>query len=217
MSETSVYITDDHKLLVEGLQELLRSAGFKLAGISYDGRSAVAEILRGRPDVVLMDLDLPEINGLEALRQILKDWPEARVIIMTMHLEKSLIEKAVQTGARGYLPKNVSKEEFIRAIEELAAGRCYYSPEATRSLAFGTNTRMLSTEPDLVKMAASLSQREEEVLKAIAEGFSNREIAECMHLSVHTIDSHRKHIMQKTGTSNTAGLIRFALKSGLSY
>lgn len=212
----SYYIVDDHQVLTESLHEMLKSEGFESAGSAMEGNTAVREILAFEPDVVLMDIDLPGLNGLDATCEILKVRPETSVVILTMHLEKVLVEKAVKSGVKGYLPKNVSKDVLIKAMREAAAGNRYFSTEVTEALVSGHRSSAIIPGADQLKLAEFLTSREQEVLKEISQGKTNRQIAEMLHLSPHTVDSHRKNIMQKTGVHNTAGLIRFAIKTGIS-
>lgn len=214
-NKIKVYIADDHQLLTDSLVNTITDENIEVIGSSLDGISALSDLKKLNPDVVLMDIDLPNINGLEITRQILEHDESFKIIILTMYLEKSLIEKAIKIGAKGYLAKNCSKDELKKAICEVANGEMYFSSEITTTLALGHSSSTLKYHPNLVKLASTLSAREEEVLRGIVDGLSNKEIAAKLHLSTHTIDSHRKNIMAKTGINNTAGLIRFALKSGL--
>ncbi len=214
-NKIKVYIADDHQLLTDSLVDTITDENIEVIGSALEGNSALSDLKKLNPDVVLMDIDLPNLNGLEITKQILEHDESFKVIILTMYLEKSLIEKAIKIGAKGYLPKNCSKDELKKAICEVANGEMYFSSEITTTLALGQGSSTLKYHPNLVKLASILSTREEEVLRGIADGLSNKEIATKLHLSPHTIDSHRKNIMSKTGINNTAGLIRFALKSGL--
>jgi DNA-binding NarL/FixJ family response regulator len=208
------FIVDDHQVLADGIAAIIEKGGYKVCGKAIDGIAAVRNVAILKPDIILMDLDLPEMNGLEASRQILEKLPEAKILMLTMHLEKSVIEKAMKLGIKGYIPKNAPAEELLTGISAILSGKNHFSSDVTFSLA-GMKSVVSTTNDELLELANSLSEREIAVLRLIADGKTNKEIAEELFLSTHTVDSHRKNIMQKTGCSNTASLIRFGLKSGI--
>jgi DNA-binding NarL/FixJ family response regulator len=210
----SCYIADDHQILLDSLTKVLELAGHEVCGRSNNGKTAVRDVLILKPDIILMDLDMPEMNGIDASKQILEEWNEAKIIMLTMHLEKSIIEKVIKLGVKGYLPKNVSTDELINAIQGVFEGNNYFSSEVTTSLV-GANKMVISSTQQFIKTSSMLSDREMDVLKLIADGQTNKEIAETLFLSPHTIDTHRKNLLEKTGASNSAALIRYAIKTGL--
>ena len=205
-------MVDDHQLIIDGLKSLMKNAGeIEIAGTANNGREAlrVLEILT--IDVVLMDIDMPVMNGIDALKEIKKGKPAIKVIILSMHDESGMIKNLLALGADGYLLKSTSQDELISAIKKVSDGNKYFSTEVTLSLLNGSQSN--SQLPK--QQAEILTTREEEILKLIAEGYSNKEIGTRLFISHRTVDTHRTNLMKKLNTSNIAGLISYAIKSGL--
>lgn len=213
----TLLIVDDHQLVLDGISSMVKQEGqFKIAGTACNGKDAVkmAELLK--PDLILMDVDMPVMNGLEATRRIKESQPDSQIIILSMHNESSLIKKVMEIGASGYVLKNADQEEFINALKSVAKGKNYFSAEVTEALlnpnrVNGTN---FSQDPDTLQLS-KLTEREIEILKLIAEGFSNKEIGDQLFISHRTVDTHRTNLMKKLEVHNIAGLIKFAIKNGL--
>ena len=171
------------------------------------------EAIELNPDVAVLDIGMPLLNGIEATRQIVRRAPSVRVLILSMHSEQAYVTQAVQAGARGYLLKESAGAELIEAIAAVAAGRSYFSP-AVAQVVFDDYVRSL-TERGITDRYDALSEREREVLQLVAEGRSSKEIAEVLSISPATVETHRTHVLQKLGLRNTAEVVRYAARRGI--
>jgi len=213
MSLIKVLITDDHQIIIDGLKSLLADKEqIKVIAEASNGKEALDILKLLQVDVVLMDIDMPVLNGIEATKEIKAEYPETKVIILSMYKESGLIKTLIQIGADGYLLKNSDKDELIEAITRVASGQQYFSSDVTMSLLDKISKKSSQFQPD--KRVSELTQREIEILKLITEGFSNKEIGDKLFISHRTVDSHRTNLMKKVGVNNIAGLIRFAIKTG---
>jgi two-component system response regulator NreC len=208
-------VADDHALLRQALRMLLESqAGLEVVGEATNGRDAVESAERLLPDVVLMDMVMPGLNGIDATRQIAKRVPGTRVLILTAYLEDERLLQALRAGASGYVVKNSDLEELILAIQSVHRGNTYFSTSVSQEIAI--NEVMLQAKQNEGRTGYDLlTNREREVLQLIAEGLSNQAIAEELVISVKTVEAHRAHIMTKLHAKNRTDLIRYALKRGL--
>lgn len=208
--EVNLIICDDHQLVIDGLKALMEGENdLILKGTANNGAEAIRLIQNLKIDLVLMDLDMPVMSGIEATKAIKKDHPEVKVIILTMHDEKSIITMLMDLGADGYVIKNADRLELLNAIRNVAAGKKHFSPEVTVALLSQEENPMSSA------LMEGLTEREIEILKLIAEGLSNKEIGDKLFISHRTVDTHRTNLMKKLEVHNIAGLIRFAIKHGL--
>ncbi len=207
-------LVDDHALLADGIRSLLEAEP-DLAIVAHftNGLAAVEQVPTLQPDLLLMDLDMPIMNGLEAAKLLRGRLPELPIIILSMHAEKAIVQKAMREGIRGYLLKNSSQSEFLNGIRAVLGGGKYYSALLTESLVVPDRVPLAAETS--VKLLATLSERELEVLRLLVEGFSSKEIAEELCLSPQTIDSHRKSLLRKLEAKNVAGLVRIAFREGL--
>ncbi len=213
MSKAKLYIVDDHDLVIDGLEKIiLEMSEIELLGRASNGAEAVNKIPILDPDLVLMDLDMPVMNGLEASERLLKSNPDLKIIILTMHGEKPIVEKMMQLGVSGYLLKNADKEELKFGMLQVLRGKQYFHSQALSGFVSG---KQLSTVNSDMQELSKLSDRELSVLKQIALGKTSVEIGEELHISTRTVETHRKNIHQKLDIKNVAGLVRFAIKSGL--
>jgi NarL family two-component system response regulator LiaR len=202
-----VMLVDDHDMVRRGLAAFLQGTpDLELVGEARDGAEALAMCNRVQPDVILMDLMMPEVDGAAATRTIGERWPDIKIIALTSFQEKDLIHEALRAGAIGYLLKNVTVEELAAAIRSAHAGQSTLAPEAVQAL---LQTPSLQTQS---KPAYNLTKREMEVLALLVEGFNNREIAEKLFVSRATAKAHVSHIFDKMGVSNRAGAITLALR-----
>ena len=212
MSRIRVLLADDHTLVRKGLRSLLDAeADLEVVGEAGDGREAVDKARRLRPDVVLMDITMPGLNGLEATRQIRHSLPAAKVLVLTVHANAEYVFQILRAGAAGYLVKQAAVAELIAAIQAVSRGETYLSaaisPKAVE--AYRRQAEAMDVEPP------RLTDREREVLQLIAEGRTNREIAARLNVSVKTVEAHRAHVMDKLGLRSTAELTRYALRQGI--
>ncbi|SDK49281.1 response regulator transcription factor [Aliiruegeria lutimaris] len=205
MSETRVLIVDDHPMVAEGIKAILESyPDIEVVGTLTNGQEAVDQVGDLAPDVVLMDLNMPNVNGLNATEMLLEDNPELKVLILSMHDSPEYISTALGHGARGYVLKDVPTERIKDAIDRVMAGERYLCTGASDSLKPATEN---GREP--------LTSREQTILLQLAQGKSNKEVAHILDISVRTVETHRKNIKRKLGISSTAGLTRYALEHGV--
>jgi two-component system nitrate/nitrite response regulator NarL len=206
-------VVDDHPLMQEGLRSALAKYQFlEIAGEASNGEEAVRKAKELMADVVLMDINMPRMNGLEATELMRREAPQAKVLILTAHKNPEYVRKIIHCGARGYLLKDASGQELAHAIELVADGRTYFSPEVS-----GEALDFCFKQADHPGQAHStaLSERELEVLKLVARGCSTKEIAPQLKITCRTVETYRERIMSKLGIHNIAGLTRFAISEGL--
>jgi len=203
-----VVVADDHAIVRAGLRALLDAAGdVTVVAEAADGRAAVEAVERLRPDVLLLDLSMPGLNGVEALRRVREGAPRTRVLVLSMHAAPEYVRPALRAGALGYLVKGAGLDDLLAALRAVAAGRRFLGPEAERVAA-----RAGADESDDLDR---LTPREREVLQLVAEGRTNREIASALGLSPKTVDAHRTRVMQKLDLHDAQALTRYALRRGL--
>jgi len=202
-----ILLADDHQIVRQGFKALLEQAGFTVVGEATNGRQAVELAGRLKPDIAVLDLVMPLLNGLDAGRQILSLDQGIRVILLTMHTEEYQIVAALRAGIRGYLLKTQAAEDLVQAIREVQRGEVYLSPGVSRVLVEGYVSRPGAE-------AQPLTAREREVLQLVAEGKTSKEIASLLDLSVKTAESYRSRIMEKLDIHDTAGLVRYAIRHG---
>lgn len=206
-----VLVADDHSLFRDGIASLLEAAGHEVVGQVGDGQAAVAEAVRLRPDVVLMDLVMPVMNGLEALRQIRADLPDIQVVMLTVSDDEADLLEAVKAGARGYLLKNLNADEFMELLGGLERGEAAMTRRTTSSLLQG-----LSGHPRAqAELTPELTARELELLRLVAAGLSNKAIAQTLSVSVNTVKYHMKNVLEKLGVQNRTEAVMHAVRAGL--
>lgn len=213
MNVIKVFLADDHTIVRAGLRSLLDGEiDIEVVGEAEDGREAVERIVESCPDVVLMDISMPSLNGIEATVRIKKACPEVNVLILTMHAKEEYVHRILQAGASGYLVKQAAETELLLAIKAVSKGQRYLSPVISK----GIIEKYLQETPNGETQDFSiLTSREREVLQLIAEGKTNKEIAALLKLGVKTIDTHRAHLMDKLQAHNTAELILHGSRIGL--
>jgi DNA-binding NarL/FixJ family response regulator len=212
----TIFLVDDHAVVRDGLRLLLETQpDFTVVGDAANGREAVYYVKEQCPDVVILDLAMPDLNGIEALRQIRQVCPATRVIVLSMHATSSYIIQALQAGASGYLIKAAAGNEVIQAIRAVQAGQRYLSQKIVDAM---INTYL--NQPETVEgqdPLARLSAREREILQLVVEGKSSAEIARLLFLSPNTVDTYRSRLMQKLGISDLPALVKFAIQHGLIW
>ncbi len=208
-------VVDDHTLLRQALRMLLDGQdGVEVVGEATNGREAVEAAERLRPDVVLMDMVMPGLNGIDATRQIVKRMPGTRVLILTAYLEDERLLQALRAGASGYVVKNSEIDELVLAVQSVHRGNTYFSTAVSEEIAVN-EVLLQAKQPETRSGYDLLTGREREVLQLIAEGRSNQRIADELVISVKTVEAHKAHIMSKLHAQNRTDLIRYALKRGL--
>jgi DNA-binding NarL/FixJ family response regulator len=208
-------LAEDHTIVREGLKKLLETeSDIEVVGEASTGRQAVAMTKKLRPAVVVMDIAMPLLNGLEATRQICKEIPGARVLVLSAHSDDAYIEKATAVGARGYLVKQTSSQFLASAIRGISAGESFFSPAVVKRLLHRDQNAPAGKRPVDGKIA-NLSAREFEVLQLIAEGHANKQVASEFGISDKTVEKHRGNLMKKLAIHDTAGLTRYAIEAGI--
>lgn len=206
MSNIKVLIADDHQLVVDGLKHFVNSdPRFEVVGEANNGQDAVLYTKALSPQMVMMDIDMPIMSGIQALTQIKNESPIVKVLIISMHYEKPVIKKVMNLGADGYLVKNASQSEVINTLESIINGEKQFPKDLLNEIQ-STVTSPLANSEDL----SQLTDREIEIIRLVAQGLSNKEIGEKLFISHRTVDTHRTNLMKKLSVNNVAGLIRFA-------
>lgn len=207
-----VVLADDHTLVRAGLRKLLESiSNLEVVGEADDGLALLALVEQLRPDLVLMDIAMPRLTGLDATIHLGKSWPETRVLILSMHQNEEYVRQALRYGAGGYLLKDAAPMELDLAIKAIMRGEIYLSSAVSRGALVDYVQRLRGDEPP----GPQLTPRQREVLQLVAAGLSTKEIARRLSLSVKTIDSHRSHLMKQLDIHEVAGLVRYAMRAGL--
>jgi len=213
MPDIRILLADDHRLFRFGLKQLFdQKTGLTVVGEAADGFAATEMALSLKPDIIFMDVSMPQLNGLEATRRILEQNPAAKIVILSMHSDRRYVTEALKSGARGYLLKDSAPEELLKSITRVMAGQYYLSS--------GVNQQLIADFISLSEGEAQtpfnqLSAREREVLQLLAEGASTRQIADRLNLSGKTVESHRLHLMEKLDLHSVAELTKYAIREGL--
>ena len=211
MNRIRILVADDHGIVRKGLRFLLdRQPGMEVVGEASDGREAVKLCEQLTPGIVIMDVAMPKLNGIDATVQIIKSNPGAGIIILSMHADESYLVRALSAGAKGYLLKDSAEEDIVKAVEVVAQGRPFFSPQIAQSLlddyVRAMQQRGIQDSYDL------LTDREREVLQLLAEGKSNKEVATILDLSTYTVETHRTNLMHKLNLHNTAEIVLYAVR-----
>ncbi len=214
MSKLHILLADDHTLMRQGLRRILEAQpDWEVVAETGDGREAVRRALELKPEVAILDIAMPRLNGIEATRQILRRASQVRVLILSMYSDEAYILQALQAGAKGYLLKDSADADLIRAVNALKQGKSFFSP-AVAKVMLDDYVRHLA-EKGLTDRYDSLSEREREIFQLIAEGHSNKEIADILSLSPSTVETHRAHIMEKLDVHSTAEIVLYAVRKGV--
>lgn len=207
-----ILLADDHELFIEGLAALIKERDdIELAGQAKDGLAAISETEKIKPDIILMDISMPELNGIKAIKQILPKFPDMKIIMLSMYNSRELIVESLTAGAQGYVLKECRSDELYEAIRTVMEGN-FYIAKTSLEVIIKDYIRLLKAEEK--NSSHRLSDREREVLKYLADGLNTKEIAYELSISKNTVDIHRRHIMEKTGCTSMAGLVRYAIREG---
>ncbi|MGD9905038.1 MAG: response regulator [Vicinamibacterales bacterium] len=214
MPELRLLIGDDHTLVRQGLRKILEGRDqWTIVAEVGDGREAVAQAIALKPDVAVLDVGMPVLNGIDAAQQIVRKVPTTRVLMLSMHSDEAYVTRALQAGATGYLLKDSADEDLVKGIETVASGHSFFSPAVAKRI-LDDYVRQVAGSP-VPDRYASLSDREREIFQLVAEGRTNREVAELLAISAATVETHRARILQKLGIHNTAELVLFAVRRGI--
>ncbi len=209
MSKIKIAITDDHPMVLEGLKTMLNDESCKVIGTYSTGVELLNHIKNDAPDILLLDINLPDINGMELCKKLKKRTPEIKIIALSNFEEVSFVKRMLQNGADGYLLKNTNKQTLLRAFHNVLSGKTYIQRELEHKMDYNTSNR-----PSNI-VAVKLTRREKEVLKAIADELTTDEISEALFISSKTVETHRANIMSKLGAKNSVGMIKTAIENGL--
>jgi len=216
MDKIKILFADDHSVVRSGLRALFQSSQeFVIAGEAADGEQAIRLVEIHAPDVVLLDITMPKVNGIEATRIIKQRSPDTKVLILTIHEEDEYIYEIIRAGANGYVLKNAEKREIFAAVKTVAAGENFFSSTVSKLIIDGFIKRAQEEQAAQEKRKDVLTARETEILRYIAQGLSGPEIAKKLYLSISTINTHRNNMMHKLNIHDTAGLVRYALQIAL--
>ncbi len=214
MPRLDLVVADDHTMMRQGLCKIIdEQPDWHVVAQASDGREAVKLVLEREPHVAILDIGMPLLNGIEVTRQLSRRLPRLHVLILSMHAEEAYITQALQAGAQGYLLKDSADVELIRAVSSVAAGKSYFSPAVARVM-LDDYVRHLA-QKGIVDRYDSLSEREREIFQLVAEGHSNKAIAQLLSVSPATVETHRAHVFQKLDVHNTAELVLYAVRRGV--
>jgi len=214
MRKVRVLLADDHQLMRSGIRLMLeREPDMSVVGEASDGREAVALAKSLRPDIVIMDIGMPSLNGIEAAGQMTQENPELAIMIVSMHADETYVLRALKAGARGYLLKDSAEADLIKAVHVVARGKSFFSPAVSKVLLDDYVRKLKRSGTD--DAYDLLTPREREVLQLIAEGKSNKEIANLLNLSVYTVESHRSNLMEKLNLRGLPELVLYAVRKGI--
>ena len=208
----NIVVVDDHKIVRDGLCSLIDGlSGYTIVGRAENGRQAIEVARRGKPDIIIMDVSMPEMNGIDATSAIMEETPFCKIVVLSMHSDKRFITGALQAGASGFLLKECAFQELHQALDAVRSGQTYLSPKIAGTVVHDYRRRLLSEAKE-----ENLTTKEREVLQLIAEGRSTKEIADKLFISVKAIEGRRGRLMEKLQINSVAGLVKYAIREGLT-
>jgi two-component system response regulator NreC len=214
MAVIRILLADDHTLVREGLRKILETQrGWEVIAEAADGREAVRQTLKLKPDVAILDLAMPQLGGVDAIQQIVRRLPSTRVLVLSMHVDETYVTRALKAGAHGYLLKDSAGSDLLRAVTALVQKKSFFSPAVSRVMLDGYVRQL--TERGITDRYDTLSEREREVFQLIAEGRVNKDIAEVLHLSPNTVETHRARIMEKLDLHSAVEIALYAVRKGI--
>lgn len=214
MSRISIALVDDHQIVRDGIKSLIHNQdGIEVVIEAEKGQELLDKIRANSPNIAIVDVSLPEISGIELTKIITNDFPDIKVIILSMHTTQEFVFNAIKAGAKGYLPKNITQKELLEAINQVYNGKEYFSKDISEIILKSYLKQIKNPERAGEYNQENLTARETEVLKLVAEGYSNQLIADKLFISIRTVESHKNHIMQKLELTSTVELVKYALKN----
>lgn len=214
----NIFLVDDHQIVRDGIKSLLLdSADISIAGEALNGKELLEKLEAAKPDVILMDISLPDISGIELTRQITIQFPEIKIVILSMYTQEEFITNAIAAGAKGYLPKNTTRQELLNAVIAVHNGKEYYNDAVSKIILenYISSVRK-SKETETENDTETLSTREKQILKLYVEGMTNQQIADKLFISIRTVESHKNHIMQKLSVKSTVELVKYAIRNNIA-
>jgi DNA-binding NarL/FixJ family response regulator len=208
-----IVLADDHRMMRDGLRALLEKAGAEVVGEAGNGHEAIAEVRRLRPDVLVIDIAMPDLNGVDATRRLIREMPDVKVVGLSVNADRRYVMAMLEAGARGYLLKNAASDELLTALHAVTSGETYLSPAIAGSV---VKQAIRGGAPSPDRVERPLSAREREVLQLLAEGKSSKEIASVLEIAVATVETHRRQIMEKLNLHTIAELTKYAIREGLT-
>jgi DNA-binding NarL/FixJ family response regulator len=214
MSKIGIFLVDDHQLVRDGIKALLMSAeDLTILGEASSGKECFEKIALEPPDILILDISLPDTTGIEITKRVSVEYPQTRVLILSMYTNEDFIFNAVKAGARGYLPKNTSREELLAAIQAIYQGEEFFADSISRIMLKSYVRKAKEDDNMPLRGPVPLTTREIEILKLFAEGFINKEISDKLDISIRTVETHKNHIMKKLELKSTVELIKYAIRN----
>ncbi|MBI4645705.1 MAG: response regulator transcription factor [Bacteroidia bacterium] len=214
MKPIKVVLVDDHKILRDGIKSLLADIPYiNIAGELTEGKELIEKIEKIKPDVIILDISLPDISGIEVTKILIQKYPEVKILILSMYMYEDFIFNSIKAGVKGYLNKNISKDELLEAIKKVYEGEDYFCP-IIENIILKSYVKKIKTNKQEKKLD-DLSKRELEILKYVVDGLSNQEIADKLFINYRTVDTHKCHIMKKLDLRSSVDLVKFALKNNI--
>lgn len=214
MEAIKIFLVEDHDLVRDGLKALLASIpDIAIIGEAANGKSLFEKLRIVQPDIIVLDISLPDISGIEITKRLRHDYPQIKVLILSMYTHEDFVTGAIRSGARGYLPKNTSRDELVKAIYAIYRGEEFFGETISKILLKSFIRTAAEHIEQEEKPAFSLSTREQEILKLFAEGFNNKEIGMKLNISVRTVETHKNHIMKKLGIKSPVEMVKFAIRN----
>lgn len=212
MNTITILLADDHDVVRRGMKMLLEDEeGIKVVGEASDGLDAIEKVKFLMPNVVILDLTMPKMTGIEAAKIISEEYPDVKILIFSMHHNKEYIISSVENGANGYLLKDTSKEELLKAIKAVSEGRKYFPPEISEIIIDELLAKTAGTQEEIRPIFEKITPKEKQILGMIVQGYNSREMADKLFLSIRTVDNHRANMMKKVKAKNTADLVKMAI------
>jgi DNA-binding NarL/FixJ family response regulator len=214
MKKIKIILVDDHQLVRDGIKALLSgTSDIEIIGEASDGKELFQQLATLKPDLLIMDISLPDISGIEITKKICQDFPGIKVMMLSMYNSEDFILNSIKAGAKGYLPKNTSRNELLEAIYAIQSGEDFYSESVSKTMLKSYIRKATGDEEPAEKSNEILTTREIEVLKLYAEGHINKEISEKLDISIRTVETHKNHIMRKLGLKSTVEMVKFAIRN----